>query len=107
MNLFWSEFQNILIVGDNQINSMAIARRKGLSMKGFQLESKWIQFSAMGLELGLSVIVGLLIGNFLDGQFGTEPWLLLLFLIFGLIAGFRSVFRLLKKLNSTENTTPS
>ena len=86
---------------------MAIAHREGLSMKGFKLESKWIQFSAMGLELGLSVIVGLLIGNFLDGQFGTEPWLLLLFLIFGLIAGFRSVFRLLKKLNSTENTTPS
>ena len=75
-------------------------------MKGFKLESKWIQFSAMGLELGLSVIVGLIVGNFLDEQFGTEPWLLLLFLIFGLIAGFRSVIRLLKKLNSSESSSP-
>ena len=65
-------------------------------MKGFKLDSKWIQFSAMGLELGISVIVGLFVGDFLDKQFDTEPWLLLLFLIFGLIAGFRSVFRLLK-----------
>ncbi len=74
-------------------------------MKGFKLDSKWIQFSAMGLELGISVIVGLFVGDFLDKQFDTEPWLLLLFLIFGLIAGFRSVFRLLKKLNSTESSS--
>lgn len=65
-----------------------------------KLDSKWIRFSAMGLELGLSVIVGLLIGDFLDGFFGTEPWLLLLFLLFGLIAGYRSIFRLLNKMNS-------
>ena len=74
-------------------------------MKGFKLDSKWIQFSAMGLELGISVIVGLFVGDFLDKQFDTEPWLLLLFLIFGLIAGFRSVFRLLKKLNSTKSSS--
>ena len=74
-------------------------------MKNIKVHSKWIQFSAMGLELGLSVIVGLLIGDFLDKQFGTTPWLLLLFLIFGLIAGFRSVYRLLKKINSNHDSS--
>ncbi|MBF0280844.1 MAG: AtpZ/AtpI family protein [SAR324 cluster bacterium] len=74
-------------------------------MKSFKFESKWIQFSAMGLELGLSVIVGLLVGEFLDKQFGTEPWLLLLFLIFGLAAGFRSVYRLLKRLQKNNDAS--
>jgi len=76
-------------------------------MKNFKLDSKWIQFSAMGLELGLSVIVGLFVGDYLDQQFGTEPWLLLLFLVFGLFAGFRSVYRLLKKLQSNHDAFSS
>ena len=74
-------------------------RNNPLKKWNMKLNSKWIRFSAMGLELGLSVIVGLLIGDFLDGFFGTEPWLLLLFLVLGLIAGYRSVFRMLSKMN--------
>ncbi len=49
--------------------------------------------SSVGLELGLSVIIGLLIGYGLDAKFGTGPWLMLLFLVFGLVAGFRGVLR--------------
>jgi ATP synthase protein I len=49
--------------------------------------------SSAGLELGLAVIIGLLIGMWLDKQLGTEPWLMLLFLVFGLVAGFRNVLR--------------
>ncbi|MGA1598866.1 MAG: AtpZ/AtpI family protein [bacterium] len=66
-------------------------------MKFPQLNPKFIAFSSMGLELGLSVIVGFLLGSWLDRYFGTEPWLLLIFGISGIIAGYRSVFRLLKK----------
>lgn len=62
----------------------------------------WLRFSAMGLELGLAVIVGLLLGQWLDGQFGTDPWLTLLFLIFGMIAGFRSVYRLLREVQTQQ-----
>jgi ATP synthase protein I len=60
---------------------------------------QYLRFSAVGLELGLSVIVGLVIGQWLDNRFGTAPWLLLLFLVFGMVAGFRSVYRLLRDLN--------
>lgn len=49
--------------------------------------------SSVGLELGISVILGLLFGWWLDQKLGTQPWMMLLFLVFGLIAGFRGVMR--------------
>jgi ATP synthase protein I len=53
--------------------------------------------SSVGLELGLSVAIGLLIGWWLDQHLGTEPWLMLLWLVFGLTAGFRGVVRAVKR----------
>jgi ATP synthase protein I len=49
--------------------------------------------SSAGLELGIAVALGTLGGHWLDGKFGTEPWLLLVGLVIGLIAGFRGVLR--------------
>jgi len=53
--------------------------------------------SSVGLELGLSVAIGLLIGWWLDQHLGTQPWLMLLWLVFGLAAGFRGVVRAVKR----------
>jgi ATP synthase protein I len=55
-------------------------------------------YSTVGLEMGLSVAVGAIIGYYLDKWLNTEPWLLIVFLIFGAIAGFRSLYRALKRL---------
>ena len=44
-------------------------------------------YSSMGLELGLSVIVGFLIGSWLDEWLDTKPWFLLVFGVSGIIAG--------------------
>ena len=63
---------------------------------------KWVMYSSMGLELGLSVVVGFLIGSWLDGWLGTDPWLLLLFGTAGIVAGYRSIFRLVKRVRSDE-----
>jgi ATP synthase protein I len=49
--------------------------------------------SSVGLELGLSVVFGILFGRWLDSRLGTTPWLMLVFLGLGLAAGFRSVLR--------------
>src|ERR1044071_6769107 len=49
--------------------------------------------SSVGLELGLSVVFGVLFGRWLDGKLGTTPWMMLLFLALGLVAGFRSLVR--------------
>lgn len=53
--------------------------------------------SSIGLELGLSVVLGVLLGRWLDGRFGTTPWLMILFLAFGLVAGFRGVMRAVRR----------
>ena len=55
--------------------------------------------SSVGLELGISVILGLLVGYGLDGHYGTGPWLMLLFLGFGLVAGFRGVLRAVARMD--------
>jgi ATP synthase protein I len=49
--------------------------------------------SAAGLELGLAVAIGALFGGWLDGKLGTAPWLMIVFLILGAIAGFRGLLR--------------
>src|ERR1041384_143865 len=53
--------------------------------------------SSIGLELGLSVVFGVLFGRWLDGKLGTQPWLMIAFLMLGLFAGFRSVMRAVER----------
>ena len=65
--------------------------------------NKWIIYSSMGLELGLSVVVGFLIGGWLDKWLQTDPYFLLIFGIAGIIAGYRSIFRLVKRVQSDAN----
>ena len=62
--------------------------------------SKWVMYSSMGLELGLSVVVGFLIGSWIDEWLATDPWFLLIFGIAGIIAGYRSIFRLVKRVQA-------
>ena len=58
----------------------------------------------MGLEVGLSVVVGFLIGTWLDKWLETAPWFLLIFGIAGIIAGYRSMFRMVKRMQSDTET---
>ena len=51
----------------------------------------------IGLELGLSVLVGIAGGRWLDGELGTEPWLQWIGLAIGLAAGTLSFYRLARK----------
>jgi ATP synthase protein I len=60
--------------------------------------NKLMVYSGAGLEFGLSVVIGLLIGYALDKHFGTAPWLALFWLVCGFIAGARSLYRLAKRL---------
>lgn len=56
----------------------------------------------MGLHLVSGVVVGLVMGYYLDKYFGTRPWLMLIFLIFGIIAGYRNMFREMKRIQRKE-----
>ena len=51
------------------------------------------RYGTVGLELVLSVIVGLFGGQFLDRRFHTAPWLMLLGLGYGIAAGVRGLYR--------------
>ena len=59
----------------------------------------------MGLEIGLSVVVGFLIGTWLDEWLETAPWFLLIFGIAGIIAGYRSMFRMVKRMQSDKRAS--
>ena len=58
--------------------------------------------STIGLVLVISTVIGYAIGNWLDGKFGTAPWLMFVFTLFGIIAGFLQIFRLAKQLSKEE-----
>jgi ATP synthase protein I len=60
-------------------------------------------YSTLGLEMGLSVAVGAVIGYYIDKWLKTEPWFLIVFLLFGVIAGFRSLYRAAKRLQKEES----
>ena len=55
--------------------------------------------SAIGLEMGLCVAIGLAIGYFLDRYFQTKPWFTIIFLILGIVAAFRSLLSLAKEID--------
>lgn len=56
------------------------------------------RYSAGALEMGISVVIGLGIGYWLDSLLGTSPWMALFWLACGTAAGIRSLYRLAKTL---------
>lgn len=54
-------------------------------------------FSTIGLSVALSIFIGLAIGLWLDKKFGTHPWLMFIFLLFGIVAGYRNIGLAIKK----------
>lgn len=53
--------------------------------------------STIGMSMALAICLGALIGYYLDKWLGTDPWLLLVFLGFGVVAAFRNLFIMYKK----------
>lgn len=53
--------------------------------------------SALGIELAATIIGFLLIGWWLDGFFGYEPWFTIAGILMGSFAGFMVVWRFLRR----------
>lgn len=53
-----------------------------------------------------SIAVGLLIGYVLDKAFGTNPWLLLLFLLLGTASGIYNLLRGLNQWQDSDKNEP-
>ena len=55
-------------------------------------------YSSIGLQVAFSIFIGLGLGVYLDRHvFGTSPWLTLICLGLGIIAGFRNIGLAIKK----------
>ena len=54
-------------------------------------------YGTLGLEMGISLVVGLAIGYFLDRHFKTSPVFTIVFMMFGLAAGMKRLYSLWKK----------
>jgi F0F1-type ATP synthase assembly protein I len=50
-------------------------------------------YGTVGIEVALSVVVGLAGGAWLDRRFGTEPWLTVLGVAYGVAAAARALYR--------------
>lgn len=53
---------------------------------------KWIDYSSVGLMFPASILVGFAIGFFLDKWLKTDPWLKIVFILYGIVAGFYNLF---------------
>ncbi len=69
--------------------------------------------SAVGLEMGLAVLLCWVVGTWLDKRYDTEPYLTFTLLGIGIAAGFNGVFRVarqtkrvLQEPNETTNDEP-
>lgn len=71
----------------------------------FSKGNRWANFAQLGgtaatigMHMVSSIIVGLAIGYFLDDYFGTKPWLIMIFFLLGVVAGFKMVFQDFKRI---------
>ena len=51
------------------------------------------------LSFVVALGIGWWVGQWLDGRFGTAPWLTVLFVLFGLVAGVLNVYRTLARVS--------
>jgi ATP synthase protein I len=49
--------------------------------------------STIGFQVAFAIFIGLGIGVWLDSKFDTFPWLALVFMVFGVVAGFLNYYR--------------
>jgi F0F1-type ATP synthase assembly protein I len=52
--------------------------------------------STIGIVLVVSIAIGYFVGSYLDSRLNTSPWLMLVFTLMGIAAGFIEMLRILK-----------
>ena len=53
--------------------------------------------SSMGISVAVAIVIGVAIGLQLDKWFNSAPWFFFIFLLFGIVAGFRNVYKISSK----------
>jgi ATP synthase protein I len=81
------------------VNDSSSRQPEGDKSRQRELFEQLWKYLAVGIEMGAAVGIGAGIGIWLDKRFGTEPWLLLVFLLLGIAAAFRAFFRLVREVS--------
>jgi len=51
----------------------------------------------IAVTMAACVLIGVLLGHFLDNRLGTDPWLLIVFSILGCLSAFKAMIDIAKK----------
>ena len=66
-------------------------------MKFDKKMKNFLNASSIGISVVAAILIGTAMGVYLDKVFKTKPYLTLLFMVLGIIAGFKNIFYFLKK----------
>lgn len=58
--------------------------------------------SSIGIVLVVSIFIGWGFGSWLDKKLGTSPWLMLVFTLLGIAAGFIEMIRIAQQLSKED-----
>jgi ATP synthase protein I len=83
-----------LFVGRGRARRREVAFMKEDTRKALKLVGL---ASTLGLTIVIATFIGLALGLWLDKVFNTSPWLTVIFLILGIIAGFNNFYRFMSK----------
>jgi ATP synthase protein I len=53
--------------------------------------------STMGISMALAIVIAIAIGYYLDKWFKTSPVFFLVFMVLGIVAGFRNIYVIMKR----------
>lgn len=67
--------------------------------KGANYLKNYVALSSIGIMFVACVVIGYVIGYYLDKFLGTSPYLMLIFTVFGMIAGFLELMKVAKQMN--------
>lgn len=71
-------------------------------MAGDEFQKGLALAARIGVELVVTTVLGALLGYGLDAWLGTRPWLMIVGLVLGAVAGFRNIYRMV---NPSEQET--
>ena len=64
---------------------------------------QWGSYLGLGLEFAVTLLLFIFAGRYLDGKFGTNPWLLIAGAAVGFVAGFYLMFRSIANLGQPKD----
>lgn len=94
--------QNSNLVADREVSEVTLDRNNRWEGYGRSLK-KAASLSTVGLEIAFSVGLGYLIGDWLDGQFDTAPFGMIVMVLVGSGAGFLGLYRTLRRFQAQQD----